>query len=43
MGSSHQDCICRSVYKNIRDEEIKARYIQILVKYIMQQEESKKV
>lgn len=43
MGSRNQDCICRSVFKSTTDEEIRTRYIQILIKYITQQEESKRM
>lgn len=43
MCGKHQDCICKSIFKSTVDEEIRSRYIQVLVKYIMQQEESKRM
>lgn len=43
MGSSNQDCICRSVFKSTTEEEIRDRYVKVLVKYITQQEESKRM
>jgi hypothetical protein len=43
MRSRNQDCLCESVFKGAVEEEIRSRYIQVLVKYIMQQEESKRM
>lgn len=43
MRIKNQDCMCESVFKGAVDEEIRSRYIQVLVKYIMQQEESKRM
>lgn len=43
MDGRNQDCICRSVFKSITEEEIRTRYIQVLIKYITQQEESKRM
>ncbi len=43
MHRRQQDCICESVYKSTAEEKIRAGYIQVLVKYITQQEESKRM
>lgn len=43
MCSKHQDCICKSIFKSATDEEIGNRYIKVLIKYILQQEESRRM
>lgn len=43
MGSKRQDCICKSFFKSDTDKEIGNRYIKVLIKYILQQEESRRM
>ncbi len=43
MCSKGQDCICKSFFKSDADKEIGNRYIKVLIKYILQQEESRRM